>query len=84
MTTTTTEKRWTDIASAQLLGRRIAYVRYMTDAEAKALGWYSRPVVLQLDDGNLIFPSQDDEGNGAGALFTNDDKQPVLPVLGGM
>ena len=37
--------------------------------------------VMQLDDGNLVYPSQDDEGNGAGALFTNDKKNPTLPVL---
>jgi hypothetical protein len=34
-----------------------------------------------LDDGNMIYPSSDDEGNNAGALFTCDPAQPTLPVL---
>ena len=45
------------------------------------LGWYSRCVVMILDNGTVVYPSQDDEGNGAGSLFTNDYKNPVLPVI---
>ena len=75
------EKKWTDIASAQLLGRTIKKVRYLTNKEAEELGWDSRCVVLILDNGNYVFPSADDEGNDAGAFFTVDKKNPVLPVL---
>ena len=75
------EKKWTDIASAQLVGRRIREVRYLTNQEAQDLGWASRCVVLVLDNGNYVFPSADDEGNDAGAFFTGDEKHPVLPVL---
>lgn len=74
-------ERWLNEAKRQLLGRKIVLVRYMLDSEMKQLGWYHRPVVMQLDNGNLVWPSQDDEGNNGGALFTNDEKQPVLPVL---
>lgn len=38
-------------------------------------------MVMELDDGNIVYASSDDEGNEAGALFTNNDKEPVLPVL---
>lgn len=75
------ETRWTNEARRQLEGRRIVKVRYMTAAEADSLGWGVRAVVMQLDDGNLIYPSADDEGNDAGALFTNNERQPVLPVI---
>ena len=75
------EAYWINEASKQLLGRKIVKVRYMHQTEMDELGWDSRPVVFQLDDGNVIFPSQDDEGNGPGALFTNNDKCPTLPVL---
>lgn len=74
-------KHWTEIAREQLLGRKIVRVRYLTPAEAEDLGWFSRPLVIHLDDGNLVFASADDEGNDGGALFTNNDKNPVLPVL---
>lgn len=72
---------WVDIAKKQLLGRKIVEVRYLEDEEMEQLDWHERCVVMILDDGNIIFPSCDDEGNGAGALFTNDFKNPVLPVI---
>jgi hypothetical protein len=75
------EKRWTKEAQTQLLGRRIVKVRYMKPSEAEMLGWHFRPVVLQLDDGNLVFPSSDDEGNEPGSFFTNNEQQPVLPII---
>lgn len=76
-------KHWTDIAKKQLLNRKIVDVRYLTDEEVENLGWYEKCVVMVLDDGNMIFPSQDDEGNGAGALFTCDSANPTLPVIQG-
>lgn len=72
---------WIDVAKKQLLNRKIVDVRYLTIEEMENLGWYERCVVMILDDGNMIYPSQDDEGNGAGALFTCDPTQPTLPVL---
>ena len=74
-------KYWTDIAKEQLLGKKIVDVRYLSQEEADDLDWTERPVVIHLDDGNLIYASADDEGNGAGALFTNNQANPVLPVL---
>jgi len=77
----TTEQKWAKIASDMLVGRKIVMVRYMSESERESMGWHTRPIVLQLDDGNMIYPSSDDEGNGAGAMFTNNEKQPVLPVI---
>jgi len=76
-----TDKFWIDEAKKQLLNRKIVDVRYLTIEEMEDLGWYERCVVMILDNGNMIYPSQDDEGNGAGALFTCDPNQPTLPVL---
>ena len=75
------EAYWTEVASKQLLGRKIIAVRYMSLEEMNELGWESRCFVIQLDDGILIFPSMDDEGNGAGVLFTNNKDNSVIPVL---
>jgi len=74
---------WLDEANKQLLDRRIVKVRYLSQDEANDMGWHCKPIVLQLDDGNLIFPSADDEGNDGGALFTNNDDVPVFPVMRG-
>lgn len=83
MTTKTTspEARWNKTAWDLLQGRKIVSVRYMTQREANDLGWGSRTVVLELDNGLLVYPSSDDEGNDAGTLFTSDEKNPGLPVL---
>ena len=63
-----------------LIGRTIKNVRYMTKAEAEKLGWEQVPVVLELDDGNIIFPSRDDEGNDGGALFSNLEDLPTIRI----
>jgi hypothetical protein len=78
-----TKLRWSKEAEKHLLGRTIVAVRYLTDAEVENLGWYSASVVLLLDNGAMIFPSQDDEGNNAGALFGQGKKgeEITLPVI---
>ena len=75
------EQKWAEVASDMLVGRKIVMARYMSEDERTSMGWRNRPIVLQLDDGNMIYPSSDDEGNAAGAMFTNSEKQPVLPVI---
>ena len=68
MTTTTVPPGLRRIAS-RLIGKRILNVRYLSQEEREALGWHQSCVVLELEDDVLLFPSRDDEGNGAGALF---------------
>lgn len=77
------EKHWNEFAKKHLLGKTIASVRYMTKAEAKNMGWESRPVTIFFTDGSYIFPSMDDEGNDGGALFgtTKDGEDMTFPVL---
>jgi len=76
------ETEWLKLMNDKLAGRKIVKVRIMSDGEMEDLGWMRHSVVLHLDDGNLIYPSADDEGNDAGALFTNDKELPTLPVFG--
>ena len=54
-----------------LAGRRIVEVRAMNTSELAAEGWPPDQTVsvLVLDNGTLLFPSRDEEGNGPGALF---------------
>ncbi len=74
-------KEWeTDIAKV-LVGKKIVAIRYMTDEEMDNHGWSRRALIIQLDDGTAIYPSADDEGNGAGALFTNSEEMPTIPVI---
>lgn len=43
--------------------------------------WGGRAVVLELDNGLLVYPACDPEGNGPGALFTTDPADGVIPPI---
>ncbi len=75
------QEHWTKVASSVLLNRKIVGVRYLDKEEADKLGWYGRSVIFELDNGDLVYPSRDDEGNDAGALFTTNSKASTLPVI---
>ncbi len=76
-----TEKEWTDLAAAKLVGKTITNVRYLTDLEMKHLGWYHSTLMIFFDSGEHIYASADDEGNDAGALFTSFKDLPTIPVI---
>jgi hypothetical protein len=76
-------KRWVKYGEEHLKNQTIKAVRYLTKNEASGLGWQSRPIVLELDNGTLLLPSSDDEGNDGGALIgnTKSGKELTFPVL---
>jgi hypothetical protein len=65
----------------KLVGKTIANVRYLTEKEMEANGWYSKAPVIIFTDGTYLYPSCDDEGNDAGALFTNIKGLDVIPRI---
>jgi hypothetical protein len=78
------EKYWNGKAQFVLKGKTIVEVFYMSETEAdESFGWYSRPVVMRLNDGTELIVSADDEGNDGGSLFYTTEKEPngVLPTL---
>jgi len=55
-----------------LIGRKIVDIITLSKEDIEAEGWENSPypcLAILLDDGNIIYPSQDEEGNGPGALF---------------
>ena len=51
-------------------GRTIVKVRKMTVDECEEQDWYGpASCVLVLDNGTILYPSSDEEGNQGGALF---------------
>ena len=52
-----------------LEGKVIKRVREMTPTEMAREGWDYPTTVIECTDGTLIYPSQDEEGNGPGSLF---------------
>ena len=67
------EKYWTDLSSKRLVGKTIVEVRYLTEEEAEANGWYKRPLDIFFSDDSYIYASKDGEGNDGGVLFGSDD-----------
>ena len=75
-------KFWNNYARKHLEGRTIRAVSYMTEEERDNLGWTYRALIIEFTDGTYLYPSQDDEGNNAGALFgVKDGNQLTFPVL---
>lgn len=74
-------KRWEKAATKLLVGQKIVGVRYMTHKEREALGWTAKCLVIELESGVQFYPSRDDEGNDAGAIFTESDDLPTIPVI---
>ena len=75
------EIQWIQRISKLLVGTKIVKVEYMNQADAEEQGWYKRPIQIRLEDGTWLTPSQDDEGNYGGALFTSDEDLPTIPVI---
>ena len=75
------EDRWTQAAADLLVGCRIVSVEYMTEDDANEVDWSHRPIIITLDNGLRLYPSRDDEGNGAGSIFTTSRKLPTIPSI---
>jgi fumarylacetoacetate (FAA) hydrolase family protein len=54
-----------------IVGSKVIDIRPMTKEEMSNEGWQKNeiPMVLVLSSGTILYPSQDTEGNDAGALF---------------
>ena len=75
-------KYWQDLVNKHLVGKYITKVQWLSPSESnKLMGWDYQPCELHLNDGTIITPSADDEGNNAGALFTNIQELPCCPVF---
>lgn len=62
-----------------LEGRTIVRARYMDASERNELLFAHSCLVLELDDGTILFPMADDEGNDAGAMAIQPGKTKGMP-----
>lgn len=78
-----TTKHWTDVATKLLKNRTIISVRYVTDEEITDSYFYKKGLQIILDNGTILYPMQDDEGNDFGAVHyqLKDGTNLVLPTL---
>ena len=78
----TNQQLWEEKARKLFEGKKIVSVRYMTKQEAKENDVKTRPLCFKLNDGTIVIPLSDDEGNNGGAFQTiNKEKCFLLPVM---
>ena len=73
-------QQFIDAKRDDLVGRRILAVRPMTSRDAAWMFWDQNdlPLTLLLDDGKILFPSSDCEGNDHGYFFAKDTDGKLL------
>lgn len=69
-----------------MIGAKIVKIERLSEELAEENGWNDNShscAVIHLDDGTVLFPSQDAEGNGPGALFGSktDEKGEVIDFI---
>ena len=73
---------WQSKVNKHLVGKKIVKVEWLDPKETDRLfGWDHQPCEIHLDDGTILTPSQDDEGNNAGSIFTNIEDLKCIPVF---
>jgi len=75
------DAKWLKDVRLLMIGRTITNVALMNSEDLKAFGWSARAFVFTLDNGVQFHASQDDEGNGPGAIFTTSPNTPCIPVM---
>ena len=74
-------KYWTDKVDKYLVGRTIVKVEYIPKEEVEEYLWSNTPIAIHLNDGGILIPSMDDEGNDGGAILTNYKELLTIPVI---
>ena len=69
MATEDYEKKWIDYGKKHLLGKQIVSIRYLTEKEKENMMWYKKPIIIQLNDGTILFITI---GPSARVLFINE------------
>jgi hypothetical protein len=76
------QELWEEKARKLFEGKKIVSVRYMTEQEAEENDMEARPLCFKLDDGTIVIPLSDDEGNNGGAFqLIKKDQTYLLPVM---
>ena len=72
---------WQKRIEKHLLGKSIIKIEYMSEKDSKEQGWHNRPIQLLLNNGVWLTMTSDDEGNNGGAIHTNIEELPIIPVI---
>jgi len=73
---------WEKLVSKHLVGRKIVKIKWLSAKETQRLmGWSQQPCEIYLDNGTILTPSSDDEGNESGAILTNIKELSCIPTF---
>ena len=72
---------WGRKATDKFKGKVVERIEYMTDSKVESFLWGAAAPIIIFTDGSWLLPSSDDEGNGAGSLFTSETSLPIIPVI---
>ena len=73
---------WQKLVDKHLVGRKIVKVEWLSPKKTeKIFGWEQQPCEIYLDDGIILTPRRDDEGNESGAIGTNINELPIIPTF---
>ena len=81
MTNDELSKAWQKRIEKHLLGKSIIKIEYCSEKESERQGWHNRPIQLLLNNGVWLTMTSDDEGNNGGAIHTNIEELPIIPVI---
>jgi hypothetical protein len=66
-----------ELLRKKLVGRKIVAARYTTPEEQTNWGWFDPGIILEFDNGTLGIIQADEEGNDAGRMIIQEEKQDV-------
>ena len=74
--------KWEKLVSKHLVGKKIVKIKWLSANETEEIyGWDQQPCEIYLDDGTILTPRSDDEGNESGAIGTNLVDLPIIPTF---
>ena len=74
--------KWEKLVNKYLVGRQIVKVKWLSAKETEEIyGWDQQPCEIYLDNGTILTPRSDDEGNESGAIGTNINELPIIPTF---
>jgi len=74
--------KWQKLVNKHLVGRKIVKVEWLNPKETEEIyGWDQQPCEIYLDNGTILTPRSDDEGNESGAIGTNINELPIIPTF---
>ena len=75
------EENKTELISKHLIGKKIVKVEYLPEEYMEDFMWKKRPITIHLEDGTIITPQSDNQGNDGGTILTSIEEIGTIPTI---